>query len=67
VVLLKGFRGAPPSDVGAAAECLLRLSQLVSDFPEIGELDVNPLILYAKGEGAMAADARIILTDGGAK
>lgn len=67
VVLLKGFRGAPPSDVGAAAECLMRLSQLVSDFPEISELDVNPLILYPKGEGAMAADARIILSSGGGK
>jgi tRNA A-37 threonylcarbamoyl transferase component Bud32 len=39
--LLKGFRGEPVSDVPAAAECLLRLSQLVTDWPEIKEIDVN--------------------------
>jgi len=63
-VLLQGFRGAPKSDTPAVAECMQRLSQLVTDFPSIKELDINPLIVYAEGDGAMAADARIILTEG---
>jgi len=44
------------------ADCLLRLSQLVTDWPEIQELDINPLMVFAHGEGAAAADARIILS-----
>lgn len=60
--LLEGVRGEPPSDVAAVAECLLRLSQLVTDHPRIRELDVNPLLVYAKGKGAVVADARIILS-----
>jgi acetyl coenzyme A synthetase (ADP forming)-like protein len=59
--LLEGVRGEAPSDLEAVAECLLRLSQLVTDHPQIQELDINPLIVYAKGRGAVAADARIIL------
>lgn len=61
--LLEGVRGEPPSDVDGIAECLLRLSQLVTDHPQINELDINPLIVYAKGEGAVVADARIILSE----
>jgi acetyltransferase len=63
--LLQGFRGEPRSDVPAATECLLRLSQLVTDWPEIKEIDVNPLVVYEEGEGAVAVDARIILSEGG--
>ncbi len=60
--LLEGVRGEPASDVDAIAECLQRLSQLVTKHPQIKELDVNPLIVYPSGQGAIAADARIILT-----
>lgn len=60
--LLLAFRGEPASDVPAVADALLRLSQLVTDHPRISELDVNPLIVYAQGKGAMVADARVILT-----
>jgi acetyl coenzyme A synthetase (ADP forming)-like protein len=60
--LLEGIRGEKPSDLNAVAECLLRLSQLVTENPVIKELDINPLIVYARGEGAMVADARIILS-----
>ena len=56
-----GFRGEPPADINAIAECLERLSQLVVDFPEIAELDINPLIVHAQGQGAHVADARIVL------
>jgi acetyl coenzyme A synthetase (ADP forming)-like protein len=57
--LLEGIRGAPPSDVHAAEECVLRIAQLMDEHPEIQELDINPLILYARGEGAAVADGRI--------
>jgi len=59
--LLRGFRGEPPADVAAIADCLLRLSQLVTEHPRIKELDINPLMVYPTGQGAMVADARIIL------
>jgi acetyltransferase len=59
--VFEGFRGAPPADTDAIAECLERLSQLVDDFPEISELDINPLIVHEQGMGAHVADARIVL------
>jgi len=59
--LLEGVRGEPPSDIEAIAECLMRLSQLVDDHPSIKELDINPLIVYPQKQGAIVADARIIL------
>ena len=61
--LLEGVRGEAPSDLSAVAECLMRLSQLVTDHPSIQELDINPLVVYGRGEGAVAADARIILKE----
>jgi len=48
--LLEGVRGEPPSDMPAIAECLMRLSQLVTDHESIQELDINPLIVYARGK-----------------
>ena len=62
--LLRGARGEKPADTAALRECLLRLSQLVTDNPEILELDINPLIVKAEGEGAVAADVRITLEEG---
>jgi acyl-CoA synthetase (NDP forming) len=59
--LLRGYRGAPPSDVAALEEVLLRLSQMVEDVPEIAELDMNPVIVRERGAGALALDARIRL------
>ncbi|NLX13380.1 MAG: acetate--CoA ligase family protein, partial [Phycisphaerales bacterium] len=61
--LLEGVRGEPPSDLEAIADCLLRLSQLVTENACIKEIDINPLIVYPNGKGAVAADARIILTE----
>lgn len=58
--LLKGVRGDKPVDLEAATDAILRISQLVTDFPEIVELDVNPLLLYEKG--SLAVDMRIILS-----
>jgi acyl-CoA synthetase (NDP forming) len=57
--LLEGYRGAASGDVQALEETLLRLSQLVGDFPEIAELDLNPLKVLAPGHGCVAVDARV--------
>ena len=59
--LLKGVRGEPAADIAAAEEIILRVSQLVTDFPEIVEMDINPLVIHNQGEGAIVLDARIIL------
>ncbi|MFN2166581.1 MAG: acetate--CoA ligase family protein, partial [Anaerolineae bacterium] len=59
--LLRGVRGERPSDLQALAESLLRFSQLVTDFPEIVEFDVNPLTLFDEGRGVMGIDMRLIL------
>jgi acetyltransferase len=59
--ILTGYRGEPPADLEAVAQCLERLSQLVLDFPEIQELDINPLMVFEEGQGAAVLDARIFL------
>jgi len=59
--IFEGFRGAPPSDVQAAQDLLLRLSAMVEDIPQIAELDFNPVKVMAKGEGYWVVDARISL------
>jgi acetyltransferase len=61
IKLLRGVRGQPPADMDAIVDGLLRLSQLVTDFPEIVELDMNPFAVFAKGEGAVTMDARLAL------
>jgi len=63
IKLLKGFRGEPPSDIDTVAMSLARLSQLVTDFPEIEEMDINPLIVLPVGSGARAVDARILIAE----
>jgi acyl-CoA synthetase (NDP forming) len=59
--LLTGFRGQPGVDIEAIVECLVRVSQLVVDFPEIEEIDINPLKVGEEGDGAFAVDARMII------
>jgi len=51
--LLQGVRGEPASDIESVLEVLLRLSQLVTDFPDIVELDINPLLAFIKGYSAV--------------
>jgi acetyl coenzyme A synthetase (ADP forming)-like protein len=58
--LLKGTRGERPADTDAIVESILKVSRLVRDFPEIQEIDINPLVALEKG--ATALDARIILS-----
>lgn len=57
--LLRGARGQRPADLDAVADIITRVSHLVMDFDEITELDINPLIVHDKGDGAVAADIRI--------
>ena len=59
--LLEGARGTPPADIAQIEQCLLRLSRLVTDFPRIMELDINPLIVGPPEQGANVADVRIRL------
>src|ERR687892_1511838 len=61
IKLLKGVRGEKSSDLKAISDSLQRLSQLVVDFPEIKEFDINPLLVLEEGKGARVVDARIIL------
>ncbi len=57
--LLAAFRGAPAADVAAAIDALLRLQQLVQDFPAIAEVEVNPFILASRGAASVAVDGRL--------
>ncbi len=59
--ILSGIRGAKPSDTEAIEEFLVRLSQMMMDLPLLKEIDINPVIVYGKGEGARAVDARVII------
>ncbi len=62
--ILNGVRGAPPTDKEALVQLMLGISELCTAFPEIAELDLNPVLAYPKGVGVL--DARILLEDEGA-
>jgi acetyl coenzyme A synthetase (ADP forming)-like protein len=57
--LLRGARGQNPADIDAIVDVLVRTSALAVDFPDILEMDINPLIVMDRGGGALAADVRI--------
>jgi acyl-CoA synthetase (NDP forming) len=59
--ILEGVRGEEPSDINALSEAIARLAQLVTDFPQIKQLDVNPFIVLPENRGAKAVDARMSL------
>ena len=61
--LLKGVRGQASADLAAIATSLQRISQLVTDFPQIAEMDINPFIVGKMGDVSIAADARITLAE----
>jgi acetyltransferase len=60
--LLEGVRGQPAADREALAAIVTRMSQLLCDFPEVGEIDVNPVKVLAAGRGCVAVDCRIVLS-----
>jgi acyl-CoA synthetase (NDP forming) len=55
--LLHGFRGSPALDVDAVADIVEKIGQLLLSEPRIREIDLNPVVLYPKGKGAIALDA----------
>jgi len=57
--MLKGVRGSDPVSRDALATLIVRVSDLISDFPEISEMDLNPV--FATAKGAIAADVRIVV------
>ncbi len=59
--ILKGIRGRNPRDLDSIVDTLLRLGRLAADFPEIEELDINPLFVLDQGQGSVIGDARMIV------
>jgi len=59
--LLSGYRGSFPLDQEKVVEIVLKVSALAQEFPEIEEMDLNPIVIYEAGMGAKVVDARIIL------
>ena len=60
--LLRGYRGAEPADIPSLLETIAKVAQLSLDFPEIAEIDLNPVIAYP--DGALALDVKITITIG---
>ena len=60
--LLNGFRGSPPVDREALLDVIQRISALVEAFPELVELELNPLVVLPNDQGAVAVDARMRLS-----
>jgi hypothetical protein len=58
--LLRAFRGAPARDISAAAEMAANLGAFMLAHPEIAEVDINPVVVYGEGEGAVALDALMV-------
>jgi acetyltransferase len=56
---LRGYRNIPPADRDAAIDALLRLAQFAHDFPQVAEVEINPLRVQAAGQGAVAVDVRM--------
>jgi len=59
--LLEGYRGKEPANIPVLVETILKISKFVEENPQIKELELNPIFVYA--DGAVAVDARIILEE----
>ena len=55
--LVGGFRGAPPADADALVDLLVRLGRLVEDFPEVAELDLNPVLALRRRAASRSTPA----------
>ena len=60
-ILLRGVRGESPSDINSIVEIILKVSQIMNQFEEIREMEINPLFVYERGKGCSAVDIRITL------
>jgi acyl-CoA synthetase (NDP forming) len=58
--LLDGFRGSAPLDVDAVATIITALGRVLLGTPSIREIDLNPVVVYPRGQGAVALDALIL-------
>ena len=61
--LLKGVRGQAPADIDSLREAILRIGHLVWDFPELKDLDINPMLVYDDEKGCTALDVKMTLED----
>jgi acetate---CoA ligase (ADP-forming) subunit beta len=59
--ILTGYRGCQPADLSSLKEIIQKIAKLSEEFPEISEFELNPVVVYEQGNGAVAVDARIIL------
>jgi len=59
--LLEGYRGMPPRDVEAIKDILIKTSRIIVDIDRIQDIDLNPIMLYERGKGALTVDVRVIL------
>ncbi|MDO9517965.1 MAG: acetate--CoA ligase [Methanosarcinaceae archaeon] len=62
--LLAGVRGEEPSDIGSIVDTLTKVSQMVADFPQILEFEINPLMVLPDGQGCVAMDIRLTIREG---
>ena len=62
--ILKGTRGMMPADIDGYIDSIVRVSWILAEFPEIKELDINPLRLLKDGSGLFALDARMVVEKG---
>ncbi len=60
-LLLGGYRGGPPGDRAAMEEVIARLARLALDLPSVAEIEINPVIVRAAGQGALAVDVRVLV------
>lgn len=61
--LLQGLRGLPKLDVASAARAINVLSKFVQGHPNVREADINPLVIYPEGQGVLALDGLIVVSD----
>ncbi|MGP8319241.1 MAG: acetate--CoA ligase alpha subunit [Methanosarcinaceae archaeon] len=61
--LLAGVRGEPPSDIDSIIETLIKVSQMVTDFPQVLEFEINPLMVLPDGQGCVAMDIRLTISE----
>ena len=61
-MLLRGVRGEPPSDIESVIDVILRVSQIMTQFKEIVEMEINPLCVYERGKGCLAIDIRVTVS-----
>jgi succinyl-CoA synthetase beta subunit len=57
--ILQGFRKQPPADLEALKTCLVGVSELLVEHPEVQNLDINPILVFDEGQGCLAVDVKI--------